>query len=85
MDESKKDADDPIVLIGLYRLAKMLFEQGETIPESNKAIDRYLTGNIIATHIQKIEPLVVEEIPEDSTDMDNLVDFLCPDESYEAE
>lgn len=85
MDGSKKDADDPIVLIGLYRLAKMLFEQGETIPESNKAIDRYLTGNIIATHIQKIEPLVVEEIPEDSIDTDDLADFLYPDESYEAE
>lgn len=83
MDESKKkNADDPVVLLALYRMAKMLFEQGETIPENNAAIDRYLTGNIIATHNLKIVPLVAEKVAQDSIDTDDLTELYQEEDFY---
>lgn len=91
MDESKKkNADDPVILLALYRMAKMLFEQGETIPENNAAIDRYLTGNIIATHNLKIVPLVAEKVAQDSIDTDDLTELyqeedFYPEDTYEDE
>lgn len=81
-NKKNKDADDPIVILALYRMAKMLFEQGETIPESNEAIDRYLTGNIAATHNLKIVPLIAEKVAQETIDTDDLEELYQEEEFY---